>query len=87
MTKIEALEACVLKCIEAREAGAVGIPFFCRPVSWGGMGRAIAPRMEHPIGFMLIRRPDDTDETTPDSDGWEVIPREVWQQERRHGAS
>jgi hypothetical protein len=78
------------------ESGEDGIPWLCRPVSWSGMGRAVAVTFhrislgqdEATCSLLLVRRPDDKDEIDVKTGGeWEVISREVWQQERRHGAS
>lgn len=76
-----------------------GIPWLCRPSTWAGMGRAVAVTFKRlelgrdsaVCSILVLRHPEDDAEHAEldhrTGGEWEVIRREVWQQERRHGAS
>ena len=80
----------------SRNLESAEILWLCRPVAWAGLGRAVVSTFKRidlsrdtsVCSLLVIRSPDDEEFVDAKKGGeWEVISREVWQQERRHGAS
>lgn len=91
MTMEQAIEEVIVRCLRSDMPG---IPWLARPVRWAGLGRALAVDIhgeptKRGFPIVLLKRPDDSPsvDVPEGNEDWEVIPCEVWQKERRHGAN